>query len=159
MEDFLWRPAILCSPERQQDSLLLDRVSFETSFVSKQPKLVLALSETRHLFWLFRFNIETGSFGVSKQPKQTKDQPKQQICYNINLFRQSSVCFGCFNTSPKHRNKLKKMFFGFAKQTKKQPKQIVFRFKTKTCFIVLRTPYILNTLLPENTEHPATRGY
>jgi hypothetical protein len=61
------------------------RVASETSFVSKQPKLepklVSALAETRHLFWLFRFNIETGNFGVSKQPKQTKDQPKkQQIC-------------------------------------------------------------------------------
>ncbi len=42
------------------------RVSSETSFVSKQPKLVSALSETRRLFRLFRFNIETGSFGVSK---------------------------------------------------------------------------------------------
>jgi hypothetical protein len=63
----------------------------KTSFVSKQlelePKLVLALSETRRFFRLFRFNIETGSFGVSKQPKQTKNQPKQhQICENINLF-------------------------------------------------------------------------
>jgi hypothetical protein len=61
------------------------RVSSETSFVSKQPKLepklVSALSETRRLFWLFCYNIETGSFGVLKQPKQTKDQPKQQqIC-------------------------------------------------------------------------------
>jgi hypothetical protein len=63
-------------------------VSSETSFVSKQPKLepklVLALSETRCLFRLFCFNIERGSFGVSKQPKQTKDKPKQQqTCYNI----------------------------------------------------------------------------
>jgi hypothetical protein len=56
----------------------VSRVSSETSFVSKQPKLVSALSETRLLFRLFRFNIETGSFDVSKQPKQTKDQPKQQ---------------------------------------------------------------------------------
>jgi hypothetical protein len=55
-------------------------VSSETSFVSKQPKLepklVSALSETRRLFWLFRFNIETESFGILKQPKQTKGQPK-----------------------------------------------------------------------------------
>jgi hypothetical protein len=63
-------------------SVVAPRVSSETSFVSKQlklePKLVSALSETRRLF---RFNIETGSFGVSKQPKQRKDQPKQQeIC-------------------------------------------------------------------------------
>ncbi len=61
------------------------RVSSETSFVSKhpklKPKLVSALSETRRLFLLFRLNIETESFGVSKQPKQTKDQLKQQqIC-------------------------------------------------------------------------------
>ncbi len=44
----------------------------------------------------------------------------------------SSVFFGCFDTGPKHRNKLKqteKNFFGFAKkQTEKQPKQIEFRF-------------------------------
>ncbi len=62
-----------------------NRVSSETSFISKQPKLepklVSALSETRRLFRLFRFYIETGSFGVLKQPKQRKDQPKQQeIC-------------------------------------------------------------------------------
>ncbi len=66
-------------------------VSSETSFGSKQPKLepklVSALSETRRLFRLFRFNIETGSFSISKQPKQTKDKPKQQqTCYNIHLF-------------------------------------------------------------------------
>ncbi len=46
-----------------------------------EPKLVSALSETRTFVRLFHFNIETGSFGVSKQPEQTKDQPKQQqIC-------------------------------------------------------------------------------
>jgi hypothetical protein len=43
-------------------------VSFETSFVSKQPKLepklVLALSETE-------------SFGVAIKPKQTEEQQKQ----------------------------------------------------------------------------------
>jgi hypothetical protein len=44
------------------------------------------------------------------------------------LFRENSVCFGCFDTGPKQRNKPKKMFFGFAKQTEKQPKQIEFRF-------------------------------
>ncbi len=83
----------------RRNFFVLSRVSSETSFVSKQltlePKLVSALSETRRLFRLFRFNIErikdkkkfikdnieTGSFGVSKQPKQRKDQPKQQeIC-------------------------------------------------------------------------------
>ncbi len=47
------------------------RVSFETSFDSKQPKLepklVSALSETKCLF----------RFDVSIEPKQTEDQPKQ----------------------------------------------------------------------------------
>ena len=42
------------------------RVSFETSFDSKQPKLepklVSALSETKRLFRLFRFYTETESF-------------------------------------------------------------------------------------------------
>ncbi len=45
------------------------RVSFETSFDSKQsklePKLVSALSETKPLFLLFRFFTETDSFDVS----------------------------------------------------------------------------------------------
>jgi hypothetical protein len=57
------------------------RVSFETSFDSKQPKLepklVSALSETKRLFRLFRFYTETESFYVSIEPKQTEDQPKQ----------------------------------------------------------------------------------
>ncbi len=57
------------------------RVSFETSFDSKQPKLepklVSALSETKRLFRLFRFYTETASFGVSIEPKQQEDQPKQ----------------------------------------------------------------------------------
>ncbi len=56
-------------------------MSFETNFNSKQPKLepkvVLALSETKHLFQLFRFYTETESFDVSIEPKQTEDQPKQ----------------------------------------------------------------------------------
>jgi hypothetical protein len=56
---------------------ILARVSYETSFDSKQPKmepkLVSTLSETKRLFrlfWLFRFNIETACFGVSIEPKQ-----------------------------------------------------------------------------------------
>jgi hypothetical protein len=56
-------------------------MSFETSFDSKQPKLetklVSALSETKRLFRLFRFYIETESFDVLIEPKQTEDQPKQ----------------------------------------------------------------------------------
>ncbi len=57
------------------------RVSFENSFDSKQPKLepklVSALSEIKLLFRLFRFYTETASFGVSVEPKQAEDQPKQ----------------------------------------------------------------------------------
>jgi hypothetical protein len=62
----------------------LTRVSCETNFDSKQPKLepklVSKLSETRRLFRLFRFNIETGSFGVSIEPKQkenNRNKPKK----------------------------------------------------------------------------------
>ncbi len=59
----------------------LDPCSLISRVSKLEPKLVSALSETRRLFRLFCFNIKTGSFGVSKQPKQTKDQPKQQeIC-------------------------------------------------------------------------------
>jgi hypothetical protein len=46
----------------------------------------------------------------------------------FGLFQENSVCFGCFDTGLKHRNKPKKMFFGFPKQTEKQLKQIEFRF-------------------------------
>jgi hypothetical protein len=57
------------------------RVSFENSFDSKQPKLEpkldSALSETKRLFRLFRFNTKTESFNVSIEPKQAEDQPKQ----------------------------------------------------------------------------------
>jgi hypothetical protein len=41
------------------------RVSFETSFDSKQPKLDSALSETKRLFRLFHVCTETESFDVS----------------------------------------------------------------------------------------------
>jgi hypothetical protein len=56
--------------------ILVRRVSCENNFDSKQPKLepklVSKLSETRRLFRLFRFNIETRSFGVSIEPNKTK---------------------------------------------------------------------------------------
>jgi hypothetical protein len=72
-----------------------DRVSFETSFDSKQPKLepklVSALSETKRLFRLFRFYTETESFDVSIEPKQTEDQPKQ--FYSIDLSSRPLIHF------------------------------------------------------------------
>jgi hypothetical protein len=64
------------SPMRSQSSME-SRVSFETSFDSKQPKLVSPLSEIKCLFRLFRFYTETESFDVSIEPKQTEDPPKQ----------------------------------------------------------------------------------
>jgi hypothetical protein len=83
--------------------LLQTRVCFETSFDSKQPKLELklvsALSETKCLFRLFRFETETESFDVSIEPKQTRDKPKQFerehiwlfFTENVGLFRVFSV--------------------------------------------------------------------
>jgi hypothetical protein len=76
------------------------RVSFETSFDSKQPKLELklvsALSKTKRLFRLFRFYTET-EFRCSIEPKQTEDQPKQfdreLILVFFRKFRVVSVCF------------------------------------------------------------------
>ena len=59
------------------------RVSSETSFDSKQPKmepkLVLALSDTKRLFWFF---TETASFCVSIELKQKKAKTnwKEQLC-------------------------------------------------------------------------------
>ena len=82
-------------------------MSFETSLDSKQPKLepklVSALSETKCLFQLFRFCTETESFGVSIEPKQTEEQPKQfDRAYFGIFFRKFwvvSVCFGLFRNS------------------------------------------------------------
>jgi hypothetical protein len=49
------------------------RVSFETNFDSKQPKLVSALSEIKRLFRLFRFFTQTETFDVLIEPKKTED--------------------------------------------------------------------------------------
>ena len=58
--------------------------SSETSLALKQPKmepkLVSALSETKHLF---RFFTKTMSFGVSIETKQKKDQPKHRKFFHI----------------------------------------------------------------------------
>ncbi len=60
------------------------RVSLETCFASKQPKLepklVSALSVTKCLFRLFRFYIKTARIGVPVKPKSTetkRNKPKQ----------------------------------------------------------------------------------
>jgi hypothetical protein len=73
------------------------RVSFETSFDSKQPKLepklVSALSETKCLFRLFCFNTESESLDVSIEPKETEVQPKQFDREHILLFFTESLGF------------------------------------------------------------------
>jgi hypothetical protein len=73
------------------------RVSFETCFDLKQPKLepklVSALSEIKRLFRLFRFYTETESFDVSIEPKQTKDQPKQFDREHILIFFTENLGF------------------------------------------------------------------
>ena len=77
------------------------RVSFETSLDWKQTKLVLPLYETKFLFWLLCFYTKTESFGVSIEPKQTEDQPKQfdkeHILIFFRKYRVFLVCFSCFN--------------------------------------------------------------
>jgi hypothetical protein len=75
------------STSRQVLQWLYAMVSFKISFDSKlEPKLVSALSETKHLFRLFRLCTETESFDVSIEPKQTEDQPKQFDREHILLF-------------------------------------------------------------------------
>jgi hypothetical protein len=62
--------------------LVVRRVSYETSFDSKQPKLepklASKLSKIRRLFRLFRLNIET----KRKQPKQTGKRAKNLMNFN-----------------------------------------------------------------------------
>jgi hypothetical protein len=82
--------------------------SFEFIFDSKQPKLdpklVLALSKTKHLIRLFRFYTKKESFDVSIESKQTEDQPKQFAREHILVFFSENlefshfvlVCFGLF---------------------------------------------------------------
>ncbi len=60
-------------------------------------------TETKRLFLLFRFYTETESFGVSIEPKQTEEQPKQfdieHVLVFFRKFRDVSVCFGLFRNS------------------------------------------------------------
>ncbi len=121
-------------------------MSFKTSFDSKEPnlepKLVSELSETKHLFRLFRFYTEAESFDVSIEPKQTEDQLKQFdrehillfFTENLGFFRFfpffsffsvffvfsvcfETVCLGCFASIPKQRVSIE------PKQTEDPPKQ------------------------------------
>jgi hypothetical protein len=84
-------------PFQKDQANIACRVSFKTSFDSKQPKLkpklVLALSETKCLFWLFGFYTKTESFDVLIEPKQTEDQPKQFDRKHILLFFTGNLGF------------------------------------------------------------------
>jgi hypothetical protein len=117
-------------------------VSFETSFDSKQPKLepklVSALSETKRLFWLFRFYTETESFDVSIKPKQIEDQPKQFDREHILQFFTENLGFSLlvfFRFFGLFRNSLFRLFRFYTvkerfnvsieqKRTEDPPKQI-----------------------------------
>jgi hypothetical protein len=96
-----------------------DRTDISINKRINNEKKKLKNNRNRLSFGLFRF-----------EPKKKiiffRGYPNREHCLEV-----FSVCFGCFDTGPKHRNKPKqteKNFFGFAKQTEKQPKQIVFRF-------------------------------
>jgi hypothetical protein len=83
--------------KRAEDRIVVTRVSFKTSFDSKQsklePKLVSTLSETKRLFRMFRFYTETECFDVSIEPKQTEEQPKQFDREHILLFFTENLGF------------------------------------------------------------------
>ncbi len=130
-------------------------MSSKTSFVLKQsklePKLVSAISETRHLFQLFCINIETGSFCVSKQPKQTKDQPETAAnLLNINLYYSPYHKF-CLFRMFQYRSETSKQienFFWFPEKANWQPTEYIeFRFvlvRTKRKIKSFEDPLIEN---------------
>ncbi len=125
-------------------------MSLETSFNSKQPKLepklvpdyrtkmfVLVVSllywNREFVFWLNR----------NKQKSNRNTSIESIFWYFFKKFRFVLVCLGLFWNSSvcfkflfytfgwKHQNKpkqIKNLCFGFTKQTKTQPKQILFRF-------------------------------
>ena len=68
-------------------------------------------------------------------------QPWKSFWFVSVFFRNSSVCFGCFDMGLKHRNKPKYFVFGFTKQTETNAKQILFRFvsvRTEIYFCLFR---------------------
>jgi hypothetical protein len=71
------------------------RVSYKTSFDSKHPKLVSALSETKRLFKLFRFYIETVIFVVSIKPKLTKTSRNKPLSCPWTCLFYSCQEFSC----------------------------------------------------------------
>jgi hypothetical protein len=57
--------------------ILRRRMSYETRFLSKEPKLVLTPSETKRLVLVVSGNSETAGFGISVGLKLTPLDKKQ----------------------------------------------------------------------------------
>jgi hypothetical protein len=61
-------------------------------------------------------------------------------------FRNSFVCFGCFDTGSKHRNKPKKCFFWFHETNRNKREtdlvSVCFGSNRKLFFFISRTPYL-----------------
>jgi hypothetical protein len=87
-------------------------------FAKKPPKN----NRNKLSFSLFRFKPRKKMYGFKDPLIEKVFWRFFSICFNKILF------VSVVDTSPKHQNKRKKMFFGFSKQIKKQPKQIEFQF-------------------------------
>ncbi len=88
-------------------------------------------------FGLFRFELRKNGF---EDPLIENVFFLEMFSVCFGLLRENSVCFGCFDFGPKQWNKLKKMFFGFAKQTKTDCVSVCFGSNRKKNLIVSRTP-------------------
>jgi hypothetical protein len=131
------------------------RVSFETSFDSKQPKLVSALSETKHLFGCFAFisKQRVSMFQLNRNKQKTnRNSLIENIVWhfseNLGLFLLVSKQFCLFQLFRYRFETMKQtktnhnFFFGFTKQTEPQLKQILVRFvsvRIKNFLFVSRT--------------------
>jgi hypothetical protein len=92
---------------------------------------------------------------TSTEPKRNEQNIKEvhisaKLRIKLKPLKSLIILFGLKMLGcPKHRNKPKKMFFGFAKQTEKQSKKIEFRFvsvRTETKNLII-SQGILVTLL------------
>jgi hypothetical protein len=141
--------------------------SIFSNFFTEKFRVFPGFFQFFRFFWYFRFFrffsvcFETACFAsIPKQRfsmfrlNQNKQKPHPQkqfegeyiwvfrvvsVCFG--LLQNSSVCFGCFYTGLKHRNKLKFVDFGFTKQTETIAKQISFRFvsvRTEIYFCLFR---------------------
>ncbi len=113
------------------------------------------------LFRLSRFYTETqfqcfDSTETNRRPTETVSRE-----HNFGLFRNSSICFSCFDIDSKHRNKPKKFVVRFTKQTETQLKQIFFQFvsgSTKIFFGLFLAPYVLRIPLQKSASTAGCRA-